>query len=275
MHRLVLSVMAALTLGGFAWASHRAASQGPRVVREERTLLGARCAVAIYVPYERRDAARAAVRAALDQIALDELRFSAATQGSETTALARAAGQAPIPISPDMYALLASARAWSERSRGAFDAGTGGLELGDGEARLAVQGARLDLQGIVRGFVADRAGELLSGRGFRDYLIDAGATYAVSGTRGDEPWEVPIPRGLTLCARAASVATRSDAGSSVTVTARADAEPLASALLVLGPERGQALLDQVRGAGAMWVDAGGSVRLSRGLKILDGRLTGL
>jgi thiamine biosynthesis lipoprotein len=170
-----------------------------------------------------------------------------------------------------------------------------------GRLRVTRPGVRLDLGAIAKGWAAERVSALLARRGFPDHLVDCGGDFAIGGTRGGAPWRlaIPDPRGhgvrAILPAEPGTVATSGDyqrffelggvryshivdprtgwppqGTASVTAIARAGADALATALYVLGPDRGLALVDRLPGAAAVFIDDTGRVRLSRGLRLVDG-----
>lgn len=149
---------------------------------------------------------------------------------------------------------------------------------------LTRPGMSLDLGGIAKGFTADRVLEELKGRGIGAALVDAGGDVVVGDPPpGQDGWRIRIPPAhpggeprVLLLSRAA-VATSGDAerhvviegvryahlvdprsglglpsAPTVTVIARdgTTADVLASALSVLGPAEGRALLATVPGAEA-------------------------
>lgn len=153
-------------------------------------------------------------------------------EGSDIQRLDAAAGDHPVPISPDVREVLRIARQVSEWTDGRFDvtfAALSGLWKFDyqdkdytipdraevlkrlplidyrdlsvderaGTAFLRRQGMRVNLGGIGKGYATDRAVEILRARGLRDFLIQAGGDLYAAGRRGDRPWRVGIrdPRG--------------------------------------------------------------------------------
>jgi thiamine biosynthesis lipoprotein len=158
--------------------------------------------------------------------------------------------------------------------------------------RKPIAGMRLDLSSLAPGFAVDRIGELLASRGVDDYLVELGGEVRAAGRRPDgRPWRVgvegpwgdlqPVVRSISL--KDAALATSGDyrnvrvfdgrsyahiidprsgqalpmRGFAVTVVAPTciEADGLATALLVLGPDAGYdwcrshhvAALFQVRG----------------------------
>lgn len=191
-------------------------------------------------------AARRASDAAFQRIAELDARLSDYRPDSELNRLSRAAGRGPVPVSADLFEVLSAAKAFSERTDGAFDAAAGAItrlwrrarrqgELPD-EVELAeavsVSGSRfmhldaatrtvrldrplrLDLGGVGKGFAADRALERLRAEGVTRALVAAGGDIAV----GDPPpgahgWDVAIagrPDDPPLVLSHAAVSTSGD-----------------------------------------------------------------
>jgi thiamine biosynthesis lipoprotein len=153
-------------------------------------------------------------------------------------------------------------------------------------AWLAEAGMRLDLGGIAKGFAADEAQAVLRAHGITRALVAAGGDIVVSGPPPDrEGWSVEValppplndPGGHALELRDAAVSTSGDAEqfvtlggvrhshivdprtgmalpgrSGVTVIAPTgtEADALATAVSVLGPQRGVELVEATPGAAA-------------------------
>ena len=150
-------------------------------------------------------------------------------------------------------------------------------------------GMGVDLGGIAKGFALDRAAAALTGAGIRRALLDLGGELAFVGTDERRPWRVAVrdpdtpdrPLG-TLEVRRGNVSTsanyardfaaegwrapshiydprtREPVRAARAVTVWADdgttADALSTALMVLGPERADAVLARVSGAGALIVE---------------------
>jgi len=166
-------------------------------------------------------------------------------------------------------------------------------------ARLKQKGMRIDTGAFGKGFVADRAIQFLREKGIKSALVAAGGTICAIGLKPDgQPWQIGIrhPRNsssfLTVIPlRDVSVSTSGDyekfyykAGKrrthiidprtgtpvstiqSVTVIAPQgiDSDALSTALFVLGPVDGLALVEKLSGVEALIVTASGEVLYSAG-----------
>ncbi len=167
----------------------------------------------------------------------------------------------------------------------------------------ALPGTELDLAGVAKGYAVDRAVAVLRRAGIATGVVDAGGDVGFVGTPPDaNGWRVGIkhPRadGLmgVVLVDGGSVATSGDYQNyflmdgvryhhildpstgypargvmSVTVAAElaVDADALATAVFVLGPDEGMALIERTAGAEALMVagegDSLGNVLLSSGL----------
>jgi thiamine biosynthesis lipoprotein len=151
--------------------------------------------------------------------------------------------------------------------------------------RLDKPGMLLDLGGIAKGYAADRAIAVLKQHGIRRALVAAGGDIVVSDPPpGASGWVIANPAGGHFLMRNQAVSTSGDAEQyveidgaryshivdpgtgfgvtgpgSVTVVAPngAAADSLATAVSVLGAERGLKLIDATKGAAAMVVQAAG------------------
>ena len=162
-----------------------------------------------------------------------------------------------------------------------------------GPAGVDLGGTEVDLGGIAKGYAIDRAAEALRARGARDFIVNAGGDLYVAGSRGDRPWRIGIqhPRGPQEFLRVVApvegaLVTSGDyerfyewdgerihhildprtgyparGCRSVTVWAptAVDADALATAAFVLGPEDGLALLEGQPGVEGLLVGSGGEV----------------
>jgi len=165
---------------------------------------------------------------------------------------------------------------------------------------LRKKGMTFDLGGIAKGYAVDRAFELLKGLGYRNLVVNAGGDLRVGGSKPDGPWSIGIqhPReSEKITARISisdmAVATSGDyekffihqgkryhhilnprngfpaeGCQSVTVLHKeaTTADALATAIFVLGPEKGYALCQRLEGVDCLIADRDGNITFSPGLK---------
>lgn len=169
---------------------------------------------------------------------------------------------------------------------------------------LPLEGMSLDLGGIAKGYIVDRGMALLQGAGIKHAFLNAGGDIALLGGKPDgTPWRVGVlhPRNPETCLAIISledgaVVTSGDyqrsftAGgrhyhhildprngypaaelASVTVLAGTvtQADALSTAIFVLGPEEGLALVEKLAGVEALLITVGLEIITSTGL---DGRV---
>ncbi len=161
-------------------------------------------------------------------------------------------------------------------------------------------GTRIGLGGIAKGYGVDRAMRVLRDHGVRHGIVNAGGDMKVLGTRGGKPWEIAIkhPRDrdraiAVLRVSNTCVVTSGDyerffekdgrryhhiidprtgkpstgCMSATVVAPSAElADALATAICVLGPEKGLRLAKRFRRVEAIAIDMRGEVRASEGLK---------
>ncbi len=263
-------------------------------------------------------AAQAAADAALAEIARLEPLLSGWRADGALARLNRDALREGAPA--ELREVIAAAEAWRSATGGAFDPRLGEVtaarRAGDAprleRARAALQaagdvpvlegaavrrpnGVGLDLDGIAKGYVIDRA--LLAARlaapGVQGLMVDLGGdlrcdghgpdggTWRVGvGARGDGPPAVVLR--VTDRAVAASGAGERDVGGAshllaadgspaprlasavVTAPCAADADALATALCLMPPREGLALVERLPGIEARLTDGVGAVHVSRG-----------
>lgn len=172
----------------------------------------------------------------------------------------------------------------------------------EGTVFLPRPGMLLGLGGIAKGYALDRAAEALRREGIRSFLLSAGGQVLVGEPRaGLRPWRIGVrdPRGDTddyftrLEITNASISTSGDYERyfiadgvryhhvldprtgrparglrSVAVVSRDAtlADALSTALMVIGPEKGLALVRKTPGVEALMVDEQGRVHASPGLR---------
>jgi len=170
----------------------------------------------------------------------------------------------------------------------------------EGKVFLKKKGMAIDLGGIAKGYAVDRAFELLKSLEYRNLIINAGGDLRVGGLKNNQPWSIGIqnPReSQKLLARISvsdmAVVTSGDYErffnyegkryhhifnpkdgfptddcQSVTVLCKEGmiADALATAVFVLGPEKGYSLCRKLDGVECLIVDKEGKTIISPGLK---------
>jgi FAD:protein FMN transferase len=201
-------------------ALHSGAVQAEWLYREE-SIMGTRCAVELWSADRKQgDAAMEAVLA--DMRRIDAL-MSTYKPDSEVSRVNANAAKAPVPVSAELFQLLATAEQYSRLSSGAFDityASVGYLydyrahQRPDNKAIAAAlptvdyrqlildpakrtvafgkPGMRIDLGGIAKGHAVDRGIEILKARGIAQAMVNAGGDTRVSGDRFGKPWVIGI-----------------------------------------------------------------------------------
>lgn len=200
----------------------RATAESP-VQRSTAALMGTQVDIVI----QHADAglrAHALEAAWAEMLRLSEM-MSRYRSASQLSLLARAAGGAPLPVAPELMAVLQQAQTLARRSEGRFDATVGayadwhfepgqpprlphpatllrqqglvgpqGLQLDAerGTARLARAGMRLDLGGIAKLPILQAGLRTLARQGVQDALINGGGDVLCSGTLQGRPWRVGL-----------------------------------------------------------------------------------
>jgi thiamine biosynthesis lipoprotein len=170
----------------------------------------------------------------------------------------------------------------------------------EGKVFLKKKGMAIDLGGIAKGYAVDRAFELLKSLGYKNLIVNAGGDLRVGGLKNNQPWSIGIqhPReSKNFLARISisdmAVATSGDYErffiyggkryhhifnpkdgfptddcQSVTVLCKEGmmADALATAVFVLGPEKGYALCQKLEGVDCLIMDKEGKIIFSPGLK---------
>ena len=173
------------------------------------------------------------------------------------------------------------------------------VQVSDREIAFEKPGMAVTLDGIAKGFIVDRAVEVLRRHGATRVLVDAGGDMASAGeSLGGDPWRIGLqdPRVASgtvgvLQLRGESVATSGDymqyltadmslhhildprtgwspthtSGVSVVAPSAMAADALSTATLVLGPREGMDLLDRLDGIEGMIVTKDQTILRSRGL----------
>lgn len=195
------------------------------LLTESRKLMGTWFEIKVE-PQGRDDAARAAMKAALDEIARLEDVLSEWRPDTEISRLNRGAGGPAIALGPESYEVLATGQRVAKESDGAFDltwaalrglyrfeadaprvlpdpkvlarqralVGYRGLVLDPKShtARLKRKGMAVGTGAIAKGYALDKAAFILEQAGFVNYLLYAGGQVQVHGARDGRPWRVGI-----------------------------------------------------------------------------------
>lgn len=200
--------------------------------------------------------ADSAARLAYARIAELEDVFSDWRPASEVRRLAEQPARW-VPVSPELFDVLATALEISRLSGGAFDPTLGpvtllwrraretgvlpdSLALRDAmartgwrhvtldsstcAARLDVAGMRIDLGGIAKGYILEAASRILTAHGVASHLIEAGGDLRVgSAPRGAAGWRVAVrsrARDTTITVANAAVATSGSTSQFVVIDGR-------------------------------------------------------
>jgi thiamine biosynthesis lipoprotein len=183
-------------------------------------LLGTLCKITTWGP------AAPAVDAAFERIGEIDERMSATRDTSEVARVNAAAGVAPVAVSPDTFAVIRAALAFSRLGDGRFDLTVGPLVklwgIGTDDARVPAPaeiasalgrigwrdvvlsdadstvflrrtGMAIDLGAIAKGYAADEAAAVLASRGVKTALVDLGGNILTLGAKPDgSPWRIGL-----------------------------------------------------------------------------------
>jgi len=193
---------------------------------ESRPAMGTSFEIYLYAP--NRERASELFEEVFDEIERVEAALSNYRSSSELSRINASAADAPVITDPEVFALLARALDYSQRTDGAFDITVGKLmkawgffrgagrypsneELAhareqtgwqnvrlDNRARSVYflkRGIELDLGGIGKGYVLDRVAALLREAGVKSALISSGSSsiYAIGAPPGKAGWPVRVP----------------------------------------------------------------------------------
>ena len=185
-------------------------------------------------PQAERARAAAAVKAAFHAVADIEAAMSDHIAGSQVSRINQRSAEAlakgrkvtkPIPVGPDLMAVLQEALQASKLTSGAFDVSYAALKgpwgmKGDGPHKVPSQaeitkalslvgykgiqldpqnksvrlraGMRIDLGGVAKGYALDIASKILKDAGFPNHIVYGGGDLNVSGRRPKRAWRVGI-----------------------------------------------------------------------------------
>jgi FAD:protein FMN transferase len=211
--------------GSSAPPSPLAAAPERQLFELERRCMGTRCTIAAL--HTDRNVVEQAFNRAVAEIDRLDAMMTTWTATSEVSRINAAAGDGePVAVSPETYQVLDRSKWIGALSGGAFDVTIGvfkGLwkfdEDNDGTlprradvlarlplvdyrdlildpsrntARLARAGQSINLGGIAKGLIVDRAVAKLRDSGLTDFLVQAGGDLFAAGRHGDRPWIVGI-----------------------------------------------------------------------------------
>jgi len=273
-----------------------------------------------------------AVAAAFEEIKRLENLLGRHQKGSDIWKVNEKPGR-EIKVSPETAMLIKDALLLSKTSGGAFDITLGKLsELWnfegerkvpprDEEIKIALQGTgassvkldsssvgvkalnnvHLDLGGIAKGYIIDKAGKILIERGIEDFIINAGGDMVIRGKKGGKQWRIGIqhPRKegevvahIDIEENETAIVTSgdyerfftyegkryhhilspqtgypSDGLMSVTIKARdgKTADAISTAVFVMGPQEGLKLIESLDGVEGMLIDKDRNILVSKGL----------
>ena len=331
MNKIIKSLFPALLLIGLlVFLSSR--NGGEQVYKRTQFIMGT--FVEITVPGKGAgEKAEAAVSSAFSKMKELEGLLGRHQQGSDVWKINQGAGE-EVAVSKETLEVVRKGLGFSKASGGAFNVAVGRLSelwsfeeertkppepdeirqalAGVGEANVvidekkgtvkALNGVHLDLGAIAKGFIIDRAGDLLASRGIRNFIINAGGDMIIRGKKGGKPWRIGVqhPRNPNeMIARIdageeeTAIVTSGDyerffihegrryhhildpatgypASKLMSVTVKASdavtADALSTALFVLGREKGLKLAESLPGVEVMIVDRDGNISLSEGFK---------
>jgi len=172
----------------------------------------------------------------------------------------------------------------------------------DGKAFLKKKGMAIDLGGIAKGYAVDRAFKTLTSLGYKNLIVNAGGDLRAGGLKNNQFWSIGIqnPRlpekvMATISVSDSAVATSgdyekfffhqgkryhhilnpktgfpADGCQSVMILSKdgMTADGLATAVFVLGPEKGYALCQKIGGVECLIMDGEGKAVMTPGLKDL-------
>jgi thiamine biosynthesis lipoprotein len=199
----------------------RAAAEPGGWLRRDEAIMGTAISVELWC--DDRRAGLAAADAVMDEMHRIDRAMSPHKPVSELSRINREAGRRAVPLSDEMFGLVAKALEWSRVSGGAFDisyaavgqlydyragvrpddatlararaaVGWQHLELDPRQRtlRFARPGMRIDLGGFAKGHAVDNAAAILRRRGIEHAHVAAGGDSRVVGDRRGRPWTIGI-----------------------------------------------------------------------------------
>ncbi|GAB4091676.1 FAD:protein FMN transferase [Flaviaesturariibacter terrae] len=202
-----------------------ATSTGSTAFRRQERLMGNQFILTIVGSDPQ--AAGAALDAAVAEIRRIESRLTTFRDDSETARINAAAGLQPVPVSPEVFALIERSLRISRLTQGAFDITYGSLDTrfwnfdrhmtalpdpeqaralvrlidyrnvildaANGTVFLKEKGMRIGFGGIGKGYAAERAKALLQDMGYDSGVVNASGDLCAWGSQADgDPWTIGI-----------------------------------------------------------------------------------
>jgi FAD:protein FMN transferase len=221
----------------------------------------------------------------------DELTRINGILSEDSNKVNREAVAGPVKVSPELFEVLQTGIDYSKLTKGAFDitvcdSNDNGcyekliLDAKNQTVRFAAEGMQLDLGGIAKGYAIDKAVEIMKRKGAIGGLVDAGGIIRCLGKSAHKSnWLVALQDsnsalrlgsgqadsnepGMVLKLRDMAVATNLG-GVTIIAPKAVVAEVVASAVNVLGTQKGLDLVDSLLGVEAIIVTEGRVIK-SRG-----------
>lgn len=233
--------------GGIAPSTAQAGNLDRFVYRQGH--MGMEVRLVLYAPD--RERSEKAARAAYDRVAAFDRLLSSYRSESELVQVNRKGRGKPVQVSPHLFTILEKAQTFARQSEGALDVTAGPLIQRWREARRTEQfpdsaslreakrrvgwqnlalddqagtitfrrgGMELSLGGLAKGYILDRALEVLDEHGISRALVEAGGDLSAGASPpGQEGWTVDVPHRLAgdastvLAVTHSAVATSGDA----------------------------------------------------------------
>lgn len=210
------------------------------LVRDEGSIDTMGTLFAIVAYGKSHESVRAAISNALDEAARVDRLLSNYQPDSEWSRVNRLAAEQAVPVSPELFNLLAACKRYNEESEGTFDISVGPLmklwgfyqhsgHLPDSSAvrrvlafvgdrnmvldrahltvRFAKSGVELDPGGIGKGYAVDRMVDILRRCGISAALVSAGGSsiYGLGAPPDTSGWRIDLPAPEAGSARADSI----------------------------------------------------------------------
>jgi thiamine biosynthesis lipoprotein len=217
---IILPLLAASCISG------PEAAPAPERYEFHQTEMGVPFRIVVYAAST--NAAQGSAAAAFKRIAQLNDIMTDYDSDSELSRLSQTSGQdQAVPVSPDLWAVLARAQELAQGSQGAFDVTVGPyvslwrfarsqgklpdparlakarlavgydkmqLDAGHRTVKLLAPNMRLDLGGIAKGYAVDQALKVLGRLGITSALVSGGGDMAVSGPPpGKDGWRIELP----------------------------------------------------------------------------------